>query len=364
MANFGAHPAYMSGESPKFGLDRSSNCVLPTMALVCATASSERAWRGRPISLEGRDGAAGDPVRLLTTGRSSTDAARSRISHSWHEYVTGVTASPKTRTARPAVRRERPLRSAPRPLGHLPGGIPYFAPIGEMVYEADEDRVQCHLCGEWLRVVAGSHLTRAHGWSVGDYRETFRLLTTQATCARGFSDKQREHAKRRIALGEPPVGARVSREALREVYRTRRFPAWRSLGARHPELVAELHPTRNGSLDPFAVPARSHRKLWWLCESGHEWAARVYNRASGTQCPVCQRNHARGARMVHTVRERAPALLAEVHPTMNSGLEVASMAAGSHRKVWWRCEKGHAWRAEVQSRVRGSGCPRCRRSGA
>jgi len=38
-ANFGAQPAYMSGESPKFGLDRSSNCVLPTMALVCATAS-------------------------------------------------------------------------------------------------------------------------------------------------------------------------------------------------------------------------------------------------------------------------------------------------------------------------------------
>ena len=39
LANFGARPAYMSVESPKFRLDRSSNCVLPTMAPVCATAS-------------------------------------------------------------------------------------------------------------------------------------------------------------------------------------------------------------------------------------------------------------------------------------------------------------------------------------
>ena len=32
---------------------------------------------------------------------------------------------------------------------------------------------------------------------------------------------------------------------------------------------------------------------------------------------------------------------------------------GSKRKVWWRCERGHAWKAAVKSRVAGSGCPVC-----
>ena len=32
---------------------------------------------------------------------------------------------------------------------------------------------------------------------------------------------------------------------------------------------------------------------------------------------------------------------------------------GSHKKVWWRCEKGHSWQAAVKSRTLGAGCPVC-----
>jgi hypothetical protein len=39
-------------------------------------------------------------------------------------------------------------------------------------------------------------------------------------------------------------------------------PIERSLGVRRPELVAELHPTMNGELDPYAIGASSHRRLW------------------------------------------------------------------------------------------------------
>ena len=35
------------------------------------------------------------------------------------------------------------------------------------------------------------------------------------------------------------------------------------------------------------------------------------------------------------------------------------MAAGSHKSVWWQCEKGHTWQAMVKSRVEGCGCPVC-----
>lgn len=37
----------------------------------------------------------------------------------------------------------------------------------------------------------------------------------------------------------------------------------------------------------------------------------------------------------------------------------ADVSAGSHRPVWWRCEKGHSWRAGIHSRVSGCGCPVC-----
>lgn len=32
---------------------------------------------------------------------------------------------------------------------------------------------------------------------------------------------------------------------------------------------------------------------------------------------------------------------------------------GGHDNVWWKCEKGHEWRATVGGRTRGNGCPYC-----
>jgi hypothetical protein len=62
----------------------------------------------------------------------------------------------------------------------------------------------------------------------------------------------------------------------------------RSLAAKQPELVAELHPTRNDGLDPSSLGAASTRKVWWRCAlCGHEWQATVANRSAGTGCPAC-----------------------------------------------------------------------------
>jgi hypothetical protein len=55
----------------------------------------------------------------------------------------------------------------------------------------------------------------------------------------------------------------------------------------HPALVAEWHPTKNGDLTPADVFAGSGRKVWWLCEEGHEWEAIGSSRTWGTGCPIC-----------------------------------------------------------------------------
>ena len=44
-----------------------------------------------------------------------------------------------------------------------------FAPVGELRYDSDEDRVQCHLCGGWFRALAPAHLRR-HDVTADEYR--------------------------------------------------------------------------------------------------------------------------------------------------------------------------------------------------
>ena len=44
----------------------------------------------------------------------------------------------------------------------------------------------------------------------------------------------------------------------------------------------------------------------------------------------------------------------------NKALELSAVTLGSHRKLWWRCEKGHSWEATVYSvTIAGCSCPYC-----
>jgi len=54
-----------------------------------------------------------------------------------------------------------------------------------------------------------------------------------------------------------------------------------------PEIAAEWHPTRNGSLLPSQV-APTIGKYWWICKRGHEWEASANNRTThGKGCKRC-----------------------------------------------------------------------------
>ena len=66
-------------------------------------------------------------------------------------------------------------RTIRRVLGRLADGTPYFAPLGELPFDADENRVQCLLCGAWYRALAPTHVSRAHSLTADDYRELVGL---------------------------------------------------------------------------------------------------------------------------------------------------------------------------------------------
>ena len=55
-----------------------------------------------------------------------------------------------------------------------------------------------------------------------------------------------------------------------------------------------------------------------------------------------------------------PLLLKQWDRERNGDLTPDDVTYGSRRKVWWRCEKGHSWQAQIKSRtLLGAGCPVC-----
>jgi hypothetical protein len=147
-----------------------------------------------------------------------------------------------------------------------------------------------------------------------------------------------------------------------------RVPRERSLAVLRPDLAAELHPTRNGRLDPYELGAGSHRRMWWRCGTcGHEWCTAVKARSiAGYGCPECARKQQADAqRRVPPERSLAilrPDLARDLHPTRNGDLDPSQVAPTLHRTVWWRCRTcGHEWRTLLSTRVRGHGCPECHR---
>ena len=125
-----------------------------------------------------------------------------------------------------------------------------------------------------------------------------------------------------------------------------------------PVLLEQWDREKNGDLTPDGVTYGSHRKVWWRCEKGHSWQAQIKSRTLlGAGCPVCAvRTVAPGVNDLTTLR---PDLAAQWHPQRNLPLTPEHVAPGSHKRVWWRCEKGHVWQAMPAARANGESCPVC-----
>lgn len=124
----------------------------------------------------------------------------------------------------------------------------------------------------------------------------------------------------------------------------------------NPDLAKEWHPTKNGNLKPTDVTAKSKKLVWWKGICGHEWQSIVKSRSNQHGCPICTgRKIERGINDLATTN---PELLSEWNYSKNE-IEPTEVAAGTKRKVWWRCNKGHEWYALIPSRSDGHGCPYC-----
>ena len=124
-----------------------------------------------------------------------------------------------------------------------------------------------------------------------------------------------------------------------------------------PELAAQWHPTKNGELRSTDIIAGTDKTVWWQCEKGHEWQARIRNRINGNNCPICI-----GKKVLVGYNDLAtvmPSIAKEWHPTKNENLTPQDVVVYSNKNVWWQCEKGHEWQTSVSHRSNGRRCPKC-----
>ena len=119
----------------------------------------------------------------------------------------------------------------------------------------------------------------------------------------------------------------------------------------NPELASQAD-----DWDPKKITKGSSKKVRWKCELGHQWEASVANRSKGRSCPICI-----GQEVLVGFND-----LATIHPELAAqadGWDPKTVLAGTGKKVGWKCELGHQWKASVNSRSSGNGCPSCATSG-
>ena len=125
-----------------------------------------------------------------------------------------------------------------------------------------------------------------------------------------------------------------------------------------PKLVEEWNYEKN-SINPCDISANTHMKVWWKCRKEHEWQASVANRHRKKQkCPYCT-----GRLAITGVNDLAttnPELLLEWDYSKNVSIDPTLVKAGSCKKAWWKCVKGHEWETKILNRaIKGHGCIYC-----
>lgn len=130
------------------------------------------------------------------------------------------------------------------------------------------------------------------------------------------------------------------------------------LATTHPEIARQWNYEKNGDLTPQDVFGGSVKKVWWVCDRGHEYFSAIFSRTSGCGCPVCS-----GQSVVPGENDLAsmfPEIAAQWHSTKNGAITPENVTPFSNKKVWWQCELGHEYLATIPSRTKlNSGCPYC-----
>ena len=128
---------------------------------------------------------------------------------------------------------------------------------------------------------------------------------------------------------------------------------------RYPAAAAQWDAQKNGCA-PEQVRSDDRKRYWWHCEKGHSWQTtiRIRIRPKASGCPYCAGRRVQpGENDLQTLR---PDLAVQWDMEKNAPLRPSEVTPGCNKTVFWRCQLGHSYRAEISIRTgKQSGCPYC-----
>jgi hypothetical protein len=124
-----------------------------------------------------------------------------------------------------------------------------------------------------------------------------------------------------------------------------------SIAESHPDLLDKWHPTKNLPLTPNDVSKGSHKRVWWICENGHEWQTMVYGVFG---CPKCS-------------NRKPPAELknSDISLFWNLGknkIPITDAYINDPIYYSWQCDNGHEWKNKIRNQLyKKNNCTQCYR---
>jgi hypothetical protein len=127
------------------------------------------------------------------------------------------------------------------------------------------------------------------------------------------------------------------------------WPGFNDLATLFPNIAAEAE-----GWDPSKVNPGSHKKYFWRCPDGHQFSMQVVLRTTqGQRCSVCANR-----KIISGIND-----LASKFPQISEqadGWDPSKIGSGSHKKLNWKCNLGHKWKASVgDMTTRKNSCPFC-----
>ena len=129
-----------------------------------------------------------------------------------------------------------------------------------------------------------------------------------------------------------------------------------------PIIAREWNYEKNGNLSPDEVIAKTDRTVWWRCDKGHEWQARISNRMNGNNCPYCANK-----KVLYGYNDlktwcivNGKLYLIDEFDTVKNGFDMSEISPGSGKKIWWICSNNHSYCTSLSHRINmHTGCPYC-----
>jgi hypothetical protein len=132
-----------------------------------------------------------------------------------------------------------------------------------------------------------------------------------------------------------------------------------SIASYCPNIYEYWDTKKNGFIRPEQISHASEKKIYLKCDKGHEWISKTGDFTLRPYCPYCN-----GRKVWPGYNDLAtthPEIAKEWNYSKNGELNPTNVKAGSNKRVWWKCNKGHEWDAVIKNRTNGyNKCPFCK----